>query len=109
MDNRSFCNVCGGRCRGQTSWTDLNPGRRYVRCPNNECRNFAWIDPPMCARSVQIIPGLLRRINRAEAEVQALKIEEKKLLEKNEAMKSREKKMWIILSVGVIWIGIFLF
>ncbi|GKA49197.1 hypothetical protein Tco_0742155 [Tanacetum coccineum] len=31
-----------------------------------------WVDPPMCARSVQIIPGLLRARNRHEASIQEL-------------------------------------
>ncbi|KAK3023683.1 hypothetical protein RJ639_043564 [Escallonia herrerae] len=27
------------------------------------CEYFIWIDPPLCERAVQVIPGLLRRIN----------------------------------------------
>ncbi|GKC37728.1 hypothetical protein Tco_1050112, partial [Tanacetum coccineum] len=31
-----------------------------------------WVDPSMCPRSVQIIPGLLRARNRHEASIQEL-------------------------------------
>ncbi|KAK3029919.1 hypothetical protein RJ639_039779 [Escallonia herrerae] len=33
------------------------------------CEYFFWIDPPMCERAVQVIPGLLRRINGNAEEV----------------------------------------
>jgi hypothetical protein len=29
----------------------------------NGCRFFVWCDPPMCERSMEIIPGLLKQIN----------------------------------------------
>ncbi|GJS36372.1 hypothetical protein Tco_0534754 [Tanacetum coccineum] len=52
-----------------TSWTNRNPGRRFYGCPtlSPTCVNFLrWYDPPMCQRSVQIIPGLLRSRNELE-------------------------------------------
>ncbi|KAH7864188.1 hypothetical protein Vadar_026779 [Vaccinium darrowii] len=73
------CNVCGNRREMHTSWTTINPGRRFVSCPNDSCKDFAWFDPPMCARSVQIIPGLLKKANKMEAEITRLKAKEKKL------------------------------
>ncbi|KAK3038953.1 hypothetical protein RJ639_027438 [Escallonia herrerae] len=33
------------------------------------CEYFIWIDPPMCERAEQVIPGLLRRINGNAEEV----------------------------------------
>nr|GEU76540.1 putative nucleotidyltransferase, ribonuclease H [Tanacetum cinerariifolium] len=42
---------------------ELQIGRRFYDCPtlSPTCVNFLrWYDPPMCQRSVQIIPGLLR-------------------------------------------------
>ncbi|GFP88182.1 hypothetical protein PHJA_000961900 [Phtheirospermum japonicum] len=30
---------------------------------------FSWIDPPICARARQIIPGLLKRVNRLEGDL----------------------------------------
>ncbi|PIN06779.1 hypothetical protein CDL12_20663 [Handroanthus impetiginosus] len=57
----------------KTSWTYLNPGRRYSICSNfreaRGCSFFSWMDPPVCERSRQIIPGLLRRVNKLENEV----------------------------------------
>ncbi|GKE35250.1 RNA-directed DNA polymerase, eukaryota, partial [Tanacetum coccineum] len=37
-----------------------------------DCGFFRWIDPPMCARSVQIIPGLLRSMNDHQERVNAM-------------------------------------
>ncbi|KAH7864598.1 hypothetical protein Vadar_031539 [Vaccinium darrowii] len=52
----------------------MNPGRRFSSCPNNNCKDFVWVDPPMCQRAVQIIPGLLRRSNRLEVELHNSKV-----------------------------------
>ncbi|GFP95187.1 hypothetical protein PHJA_001663100 [Phtheirospermum japonicum] len=30
---------------------------------------FSWIDPPICARARQIIPGILKRVNRLEGDL----------------------------------------
>ncbi|KAK3023182.1 hypothetical protein RJ639_044169 [Escallonia herrerae] len=38
------------------------------------CEYFIWIDPPMCERAVQVIPGLLRRINGNAEEVRRLMV-----------------------------------
>nr|KAJ0193987.1 hypothetical protein LSAT_V11C800429650 [Lactuca sativa] len=35
---------------------------------------LGWVDPPMCQRSIVIIPGLLRTMNRYEVEVGQLKM-----------------------------------
>ncbi|KAL4577268.1 hypothetical protein LXL04_013373 [Taraxacum kok-saghyz] len=37
----------------RTSWTDLNPGRRFWGCPKpySTCGFIGWIDGPMCERS----------------------------------------------------------
>ncbi|KAH7834061.1 hypothetical protein Vadar_012358 [Vaccinium darrowii] len=72
------CKVCGNLREMHTSWTTINPERRFISCPNDSCKDFAWFDPPMCARSVQIIPGLLRRGNRMEAKITRSKAREKK-------------------------------
>ncbi|GJV29259.1 hypothetical protein Tco_1385707 [Tanacetum coccineum] len=63
----------------RTSWTNRNPGRRFYGCPtlSPTCVNFLrWYDPPMCQRSVQIIPGLLR--SRKELEEIIAMVEEKR-------------------------------
>ncbi|KAH7843898.1 hypothetical protein Vadar_022068 [Vaccinium darrowii] len=110
IDHGMFCSVCRGRRIQGISWTNRNLGRRYVKCPNIVCDDFVWIDPAMCARSKQIIPGLLRRINKAESEIETAKLNERKLWEgKLEASKSRERKLWVALAVCVVWIGMLLF
>ncbi|KAL0398485.1 UNVERIFIED_CONTAM: hypothetical protein Sradi_2191800 [Sesamum radiatum] len=55
----------------RTSWTKDNPGRRFYNCSigRGNCAFFAWEDPPICARSKLIIPGLLRKINALEDKV----------------------------------------
>ncbi|PWA56411.1 zinc finger, GRF-type [Artemisia annua] len=47
--------ACGLQCVVRTSWTNRNPGRRFYSCPL-----IGWVDPLMCDRSLDIIPGLLR-------------------------------------------------
>ncbi|GFQ05671.1 hypothetical protein PHJA_002711200 [Phtheirospermum japonicum] len=84
-----FCN-CGRNAVQRTSWTDLNPGRRYTTCSKfreiGGCTYFSWVDAPMCDRARHIIPGLLRRVNRLEAEVQRKNL--------------REKLVWVALVVS---------
>ncbi|GJU78507.1 hypothetical protein Tco_1275577 [Tanacetum coccineum] len=65
------CLTCHSVCVIRTSWTDYNPGRRFYCC-SRRGTNYGivdWYDPPMCARSVQIIPGLLRNMNGLQARV----------------------------------------
>ncbi|KAF4403656.1 hypothetical protein G4B88_002509 [Cannabis sativa] len=60
----------------KTSWTNKNPGRRFVRCPFHQqeqgCNFWMWYDPPMCERALVVIPGLLRKIRNLEMEVSNL-------------------------------------
>ncbi|GKA34573.1 zinc finger, GRF-type containing protein [Tanacetum coccineum] len=75
-----FCS-CGRVAVIKTSWTGSHPGRRFYACTIQGpcCRWIDWVDPPMCPRSIQIIPGLLRARNRHEASIQELKNEVSKL------------------------------
>ncbi|PWA82819.1 zinc finger, GRF-type [Artemisia annua] len=60
---------CGNQCVVKCSWTPRNPGRRFYCCSQmvlqsgTDCGFFEWYDPPMCPRSIQIIPGLLHSRN----------------------------------------------
>ncbi|GJR63578.1 zinc finger, GRF-type containing protein [Tanacetum coccineum] len=61
--------ACGLEVVIRTSWTNRNPGRHFYGYPtiSSTCVNFLmWYDPPMCQRSVQIIPGLLMSRNELE-------------------------------------------
>ncbi|KAL4591453.1 hypothetical protein LXL04_004419 [Taraxacum kok-saghyz] len=91
----------GGRRNAlmRTSWTDLNPGRRFWGYPNpfsvsisyafsfffcsyskrSTCGFIGWIDGPMCERSKHVIPGLLRSMNRVERALEKSKEEAEKL------------------------------
>ncbi|KAK4433544.1 hypothetical protein Salat_1116700 [Sesamum alatum] len=51
----------------RTSWTRLNPDRRCCGCPGN-----GWVDPPMCRRSKEVIPGLLTRLSQEDVVKKAL-------------------------------------
>ncbi|GKA91934.1 hypothetical protein Tco_0813859 [Tanacetum coccineum] len=64
----------------RTSWTNRNPGHRFYGCPtlSPTCVNFLrWFDPPMCQKSIQIIPGLLK--SRNELKEILVMVEEKRL------------------------------
>ncbi|KAK3042594.1 hypothetical protein RJ639_000846 [Escallonia herrerae] len=54
------------------------------------CEYFFWIDPPMCERAVQVILGLLRRINGNAEEVRRLKVQ---IEGKHEQLVTYEKKL----------------
>ncbi|KAL8464320.1 hypothetical protein ACS0TY_034010 [Phlomoides rotata] len=49
---RCWCGIHVVQC---TSWSDANPGRRFMNCEfsmtGNDCKFFQWIDDPMCQRS----------------------------------------------------------
>ncbi|CAL8998819.1 unnamed protein product [Prunus brigantina] len=78
---RKHCH-CGKLCRVQTSWTDSNPGRRFLVCPlgrNRGCCFFEWFDPEMCSRSKDIIPGLLKNRGKLEQDLAQLRSREKLL------------------------------
>ncbi|GJZ13610.1 zinc finger, GRF-type containing protein [Tanacetum coccineum] len=75
--------ACGLEDVIRTSWTNRSPGRRFYGCPtlSPTCVNFLrWYDPPMCQRSVQIIPGLLRSRNELEEIVAMVEEKRRKLL-----------------------------
>ncbi|WOH13735.1 hypothetical protein DCAR_0933246 [Daucus carota subsp. sativus] len=67
----------------KTSWIDNNPGRRFWSCRmylKNErsgCGYYLWHDPPIGGRYQNIIPGLLRKIDKLEDEIKALKKKQK--------------------------------
>ncbi|GJX04428.1 hypothetical protein Tco_0190344 [Tanacetum coccineum] len=63
---------CGNPTVIRTSWTDTNPGRRFRSCSTNTCPIFSWVDPPMCARAMAIIPGLLRSRNALQSALNAM-------------------------------------
>ncbi|PWA59077.1 zinc finger, GRF-type [Artemisia annua] len=68
---------CGKVAVVKTSWTNINPGRRFYSCPDvaSDCPFVDWVDPPMCPRSVNIIPGLLRSLNNHRGQIQVLQEE----------------------------------
>ncbi|GKD18565.1 hypothetical protein Tco_1207723 [Tanacetum coccineum] len=76
-----ICCSCRLQAIIRTSWTTRNPGRRFCGCPTFVNSNLyqlpPMVDPPMCQRSVQIIPGLLRSRNELK-EILAI-VEEKRL------------------------------
>ncbi|GKE37018.1 zinc finger, GRF-type containing protein [Tanacetum coccineum] len=75
--------ACGLEGVIRTSWTNRNSGRRFYGCPtlSPTCVNFLrWYDPPMCQRSIQIIPGLLRSHNELEEIVAMVEEKQRKLL-----------------------------
>lgn len=80
MVNPRFC-YCGMLGKINTSWTDSNPGRRFIGCERyggkNACGYFVWVDPPMCERSKAVIPGLIRSLARHEV---VMKKEKKKVM-----------------------------
>ncbi|KAL8497713.1 hypothetical protein ACS0TY_021152 [Phlomoides rotata] len=102
---------CGRAAVIVTSWKDDNAGLRFISCArypkDGYCKYFRWLDLPMCDRAKQIIPSLLRKVNKLESENRNLethidKLEEMArilqsfncILEKeNQSLKSKTKSM----------------
>ncbi|KAH0655142.1 hypothetical protein KY285_030024 [Solanum tuberosum] len=82
----------------QTSWSKLNPGRRFWSCPyygENNCHFFRWrdreeIDP----RSQFILPILVNKIKELEDEVwrRQIQINEQQVLIDNLTVEKRFKR-----------------
>ncbi|CAI9087491.1 OLC1v1021567C1 [Oldenlandia corymbosa var. corymbosa] len=87
---------CGKASKLRTSWTDANPGRRFLCCKkygrSSGCGFFQWYDKPMCEQSTWVIPSLLRNVRTQEAELTR--------------HRQREKLLWFAL-VGS-WISVLL-
>lgn len=52
------------------------------------CKYFRWIDPPICERSKQIIPGLLRKLNEHKLKCRTLESQVHKLEEMTRILQS---------------------
>ncbi|KAL0456734.1 UNVERIFIED_CONTAM: hypothetical protein Slati_1012600 [Sesamum latifolium] len=104
--------TCGKEVVVRTSWTTTNPGRRFRGCPGNEvgccslyavvvyeigqyCRSFQWVDPPMCRRSKEIIPGLLNRLSQYETTVKCAK-------ERLEIEQTRRRRSTRLLFIALV-------
>ena len=88
--------ICGNKVVIRTSWTDLNPRRRFRTC--QIYGNFSWVDPPMCDRAKKIIPRLIRRIKEVEAEA---------MMGRN---RGRKRILWVMLFFSwvliiLLWVG----
>nr|XP_009773289.1 PREDICTED: uncharacterized protein LOC104223528 [Nicotiana sylvestris]XP_016458180.1 PREDICTED: uncharacterized protein LOC107781879 [Nicotiana tabacum]XP_016497613.1 PREDICTED: uncharacterized protein LOC107816407 [Nicotiana tabacum]XP_016505081.1 PREDICTED: uncharacterized protein LOC107823013 [Nicotiana tabacum] len=63
---------CGVSPKLNTSWTQLNPGRRFFACKIGKkkggCDYFCWYDDEMPTQAKNIIWGLLKRVKAFEEE-----------------------------------------
>ncbi|KAI5338296.1 hypothetical protein L3X38_017567 [Prunus dulcis] len=62
-----YC-FCGMKIKWHTSWTNLNPERRFEACDqnwNSQTRHhfFDWLDNETCPSGKEVLPGLLRRLS----------------------------------------------
>ncbi|KAL3625367.1 hypothetical protein CASFOL_030821 [Castilleja foliolosa] len=100
-----FCR-CGNELPLKTSGTKSNPGRRYWACPNygtgQYCGVFKWLDNEMCPRSKQIIPGLLAKINKLEAEVNDFQMKEKKLESEVRMLEEKMNTKYTLKTIVII-------
>ncbi|MFS7915649.1 putative transcription factor GRF family [Helianthus anomalus] len=86
---------CGRQTGIKTSWTDINPGRQFYTCVQlrSRCKFFAWIDPPMCPRSVQVIRGLMDTKVVLENEVKFLREEVRMYKEQVAEMENKNPRV----------------
>ncbi|CAB4316479.1 unnamed protein product [Prunus armeniaca] len=84
-------------CR--TSWTDLNPGRRFDACDKNwnsrrGMHYFEWVDNETCPRGKQVVPSLLRRLRAMEEEGRAQEEQLRYVEEKKKELQQKLKEMF---------------
>ncbi|PIN21218.1 DNA topoisomerase [Handroanthus impetiginosus] len=110
IEGSTYCH-CGRRATLRTSWTKENPGRRFHSCHSYKeegCAFFVWEDPPMCARSSVIIPGLLQKCSRYEAEIDELRRVREELQHfraiEEEVQRLRKKKKILQAALVLTWL-----
>ncbi|WOH04055.1 hypothetical protein DCAR_0623460 [Daucus carota subsp. sativus] len=52
--------LCGSWAVEKTSWTEYNPGRRFLTCVNGRCNFFKWTEPELDPRSKKIINKMIK-------------------------------------------------
>ncbi|KAI5334937.1 hypothetical protein L3X38_025070 [Prunus dulcis] len=99
-----YC-ACETKIIRRTSWTDLNPGRRFDACDKkwNNRRGmhfFKWVDNETCPRGKQVVPSLLRRLRAIEEEgrakeeqLRSVEAKKKELQQKLKEIMVQEKKV----------------
>ncbi|XP_058198398.1 uncharacterized protein LOC131313922 [Rhododendron vialii] len=89
--NEQIC-FCGQRSPLRTSFTEENPGRRFVGCinykTNCKCKFFDWIDPPTCTRGMDFGNHVIKMLRKVEAENAALKDKMQKIERENADLKT---------------------
>ena len=76
MDGGQFVQIpfcyCENPVNLKISWSNLNPGRRFVGCKSygssSTCRFFSWYDPPMNDRARVVLVGLLKKVKVVESQ-----------------------------------------
>ncbi|KAI3421512.1 uncharacterized protein J3R85_012206 [Psidium guajava] len=63
-DGEVYC-YCGLPSPRRTSWTQLNPGRRFHGCgrykEGSKCKYFKWVDQKLSGRATEVILELLEK------------------------------------------------
>ncbi|KAL8461147.1 hypothetical protein ACS0TY_032573 [Phlomoides rotata] len=72
-----------------TSWKDGNVGRRMMGIVKKKC----WIDPPLCERAKQIIPGLLKKVNELREKIRNMETIAEKLNEMTRVLESLNNRL----------------
>ncbi|KAL2550805.1 uncharacterized protein Fot_12335 [Forsythia ovata] len=87
---RKLC-YCGEVPILKTSWTEMNPGRRFWGCrfygKVGACDFFEWGDPAPHARYKSVMNGLLRKKSEAEEEI----------VKMGRTMRNWKIALWVVL------------
>ncbi|KAJ0725494.1 hypothetical protein HanPI659440_Chr12g0459391 [Helianthus annuus] len=66
--------------------------KRIFHITPSNCPFIGWVNPPMCLRSTRIIPGLLRNINKLQAE----------LFTREQEIRKKKRVIWLLILALVI-------
>ncbi|KAJ1380868.1 hypothetical protein SESBI_45676 [Sesbania bispinosa] len=112
---------CGIRSKLQASWTETNPGRRFIGCGKYDgssihCGFFCWYNPPTPKFAGKVIIGLLKKNEKLKAKneefaflVQKLEQQEKEeknlsveKIEQHKTMSWKERIMFCVILIVLI-------
>ncbi|KAK1360010.1 GRF-type domain-containing protein [Heracleum sosnowskyi] len=77
----------------KTSWTDANPGRRFLTYANGNCNFFRWAEAEFDDRSKCVINRIKRRIGKKDDDHIMELVNARK--EYNEQVKQLKNEVWM--------------
>ncbi|CAL5202549.1 unnamed protein product [Lathyrus oleraceus] len=85
-----------------TTWTNVNPGRRFYGCGMykihgyKKCYHFVWLDEEINHRAKKVISTLMQNLTEEKKKVKNAKIRDEEMKMKMKFLKKRLKFNWMM-------------